>query len=624
MFLIRKLIVLLMMVAPMAVAAQVDHAIEDWVEESGSEADASELSDLLMHYRDNPANLNDTASLSALPFLSPFQISALHNYIILHGQLLSVKELLMVPGFDSLVVARIAPLVKTEPYEERGMSSLGEILRRGSHTMVAGMGGTFEQAEGYGNGHYEGDNLRTLMSYRFNFGNRVMLRLSADKDPMESWGRDNFYGYSLMVKDIGRLEKLVVGRYNVQFGQGVVLWTGFVPFSVVGSSPVRYAGGIKAANDFYEEGWQQGMAATVRVGCGMSVSAFGSRTDGEWMGGGHLTYRRGNLILGFTAAASLLDDSVQLRNYAYNRDYFRGDRAGVLGFDALWQAGRTLLFGEVAMDHEGHPAAVGGVRLSVGGNNSVGLAVRHFHQRYHALHAAAYGLGGTRNEQGVSFDAQLQLPFKMVALLSADVHRFPSLRYGSYAPSAGSWLRAQVSRHFGQHLEAVVRYALRGQQRNAPGSDSIVYLSEETAKHQLQGQLRYSAGPWRLTTRAIVSWFDTEASGSQHGWLVAQEARYVQGRWQGAMQVAWHDIDGYYARITLSESMLQYAFSIPTLLGSGLRLSALVRCDISRWLNVSFKYTLTARPDEEEIGSGDAATPGPVRQTWHIQTRWKF
>lgn len=602
----RRLIVLLAMAVPMLVAAQDDYTVEQWIDERGSDLDAAELSDLLLHYADNPVNLNDTASLSAVPFLSPFQIKALRNYILLHGQLLSVKELALVPGFDSLALERIAPLVSVAPYVGQRQPSLSEILRRGRHTVVAGLGGAMQPGAASGDDAGNGDNLRALLCYRFTYGHHVVLQLSADKDPVEPWAKGNFYGYSLTLSDFGRLERLVVGRYNLQFGQGVALWSGFAPFGLLGASPVRYGGGVRPASAFCEEGWQQGLAATLRLARPLSLSLFASRTGGEWMAGAHATLRQGNLVLGLTAAASLFDDSVRLRDYVYNQDYFCGDRSAVVALDALWQSGRTLLFGEAAVDVEGHWAGIGGARLAVGGGNSLGLTLRHYDPRYHNPHAAAHALSATRNEQGLSLDAQLQLPFRLTALLSADVHRFPSLRSGSYAPSAGTWLRMQLGRSLGPRASFAIRFARRVQQRNVPGSDSVPYLAEETLRRQLQGQFRLTLGPWRFNTRAILSWFDAEQLGTQHGWLLSQEACYRRGRWQAALQATWHDIGGYYARITLSESNLQYAFSIPSLQGRGLRASAVVRFDVNRWLNVSLKYTCSDR------------------HTWHLQARLKF
>lgn len=621
---VRRLIVLFLFVLPMTVEAQVDDAIEQWVEDNGSEGNVSELCDLLLSLADNPVNLNDTAAVSSLPFLSPFQVKALRNYIALYGQLVTVAELYMVPGFDSLTVDLLLPLVKVEPYERQPFPGVGEMLRRGHHTLIGGLGGTVEKAQGYENGHYEGDNLHGLLSYRFSYGNNVVLQLSADKDPAEAWGKDNFYGYSLVVSGLlGKVEKLVLGRYNLQFGQGVTLWTGFEPFALTGSSPVRYAGGAKAASPFSEEGWLEGMAATIGLGRGFKMTAFGSRVGEEWMGGGHVELRRGNLVLGLTLSASLLDDSVRLRDYVYNQDYFRGDRAGVLGVDVLWQKGRMLLFGEATTDAEGHPAALGGMNISLSGGNSVGIVLRHYDSRYHNLHSAAYSIGSsTRNEQGVCLNGSFRLPLGIKALASADVHRFPTLRYGCYAPSTGSKWQLQLGHSVGHHGEATVRYSLRCQQRNVPGTSGKVI--EDTFRQLLQGQLRFTSGAWRFTSRVILSWFDTGESGRQQGWLAAQEVRYGHGRWQATVQVAWHDIDGYYARIYLSESNLQYAFSIPMLQGRGLRTSAVVRYDVFKGMNVSFKYTLQARPGEESIGTRDAATLGPVRQTWHLQVRLKF
>ncbi len=620
---IRRLILLLLFALPLTAVAQIDEAIEQWVEEHGSDANVSELTDLLIQLNDNPVNLNDTTAVSSLPFLSPFQVRALQNYIMLYGQLMSVAELHLVPGFDSLTVALVTPLVKAEPYEKQSFPGMAEMFRRGRHTLATGLGGTIERAKGYDNGKYEGDNLRGLLCYRFNYDNHVALQLSADKDPTETWGKDNFYGYSLTLDNIGRLERLVVGRFDVQFGQGVAIWTGFDPFSLMGNSPVRYAGGVKAASPFYEEGWQEGVATTVRLGRKVSVSAFGSRVDEEWLGGGHVGFRHGNLILGVTASASVLDDSVRLRNYVYNQDYFRGDRAGALGVDALWQWGRLLLFGEMATDAEGHPAGIGGLKFSLGNDNSIGLAVRHYDSRYHNLHTAAYSIGSrTANEQGVSLDGRFRLPLGLATLISADLHRFPKMKYGCYAPSTGSKWQMQLGRAVGHRGETWVRYTLRHQQRNVPGTSGAVI--ENTLRQQLQGQYRFTSGPWRLTTRVILSWFNTEESGNQQGWAASQEVRYSHGRWQTAVQAAWHDINGYYARIYLSESYIQYAFSMPVLQGRGLRASAVLRYDLTRWINLSFKYALVFRPGEDYIGSDNAATPGSVRQTWHLQLRCKF
>lgn len=612
----------MLLLSPWVAKAQVDDAVELWVEERG-ESGAADLHDLLLQLADNPVNLNDTNALSIIPFVSPFQQRSLKNYIILHGQLLSLKELQLIPGFDSATVALLTSFVKVEPYASPSSLTLSDLLSRGRHTLVSGIGGTVEQAQGYSNGHYEGDNLHALFCYSYNYDNHISLRISGDKDPTEAWGKDNFYGYHLMLSDIGCIEKLIVGRYNLRFGQGVTLWTGFEPFSLMGESPVRYGNGVRPASAFSEEGWQEGLATTIKLTHSVNLSAFGSRHDGEWFGGGHLEYRNDNLILGTTLTATRFDDSLSVGNYTYNQDYFRGDRQAAIGIDALWQINRLTLFGEVAVDHKGAPAGIGGVRLAVG-ENSFGVTLRHYDSRYHNLHSAAYSMSETRNEQGVSLDARLRLPLALTALLSVDIHRFPRLKYGVYTPSEGAWLRGQLTRQFGQNVEASLRFSWRQNQRNIPNIDSILYLGEESVKQQLQGRVKITMAPWTFTTRGILSWFDAEQTSSQKGWLVAQEARYTHRQWQMVLQAVWFDVNGYNARIYLTESNLQYSYGIPMLSGRGLRTSAVVRYDISKWLNISLKYAWMVYPDQTSVGTGDAMTDGNHRQTWHLQLRWKF
>ena len=119
----RRIIVFLLLLTPWVVMAQVDDAVELWVDER-EDTWVSDMNDLLLQLADNPVNLNDTNAVSIIPFVTPFQLRSLKNYIILHGQLLSEKELLMIPGFDSMTVALLTPYVKIEPYSPPSSDSL--------------------------------------------------------------------------------------------------------------------------------------------------------------------------------------------------------------------------------------------------------------------------------------------------------------------------------------------------------------------------------------------------------------------------------------------------------------------------------------------------------------------
>lgn len=616
----RWLILLLILTLPPTVGAQVEQSLEQWMEETEDSEAAADLGDLLQQLQDNPVNINDTAALAVLPLLSPFQYRALANYILLHGQLLSLKELRFIPGFDSATVQWLEQVATAAPFESRK----GWRLSHGHHRLVAGLGGTAERAEGYRNGHYEGDNLRALLCYTYTLPGHIDLRLTADKDPAEAWGKANYYGYHLMLSDMGPVERLIVGRYNLQFGQGLTLWTGLRPFNLTGMTPLRFGAGIRPASAFYEEGYQEGVAARVRLSRRLRLSAFGSHTDGENLAGTHLDYRHGNLVAGLTAACTLLDDSLATRDYVYNQLHFRGRRQCNIGADVAWQWQRLTLYGEAAIGKNGAPAAIGGMLLQADSRNRFGVSYRFHHRNYHNLHAQGYAIGSTQGEQGVTLDAESRLPLGMTLTASLDAYSFPTLHYANYRPSAGSWLRLQLCRQWGPSLVSTLRYAYRQKERNIPNLDSTLYLGEETVRQQLQGEVAGSFGPWNVKARGILARFDSDNGQPQQGWLANLTARYSLRRLQVTAAATWFDVDGYYARIYLGESNLQYAWSMPALYGRGLRAWTVARWRLSEHLTVGAKYAITYMPSQEAIGSGDSRTHGPTRQTWFLQLRCAY
>ena len=617
---VRRWLIILLALVPLCATAQVDDAIEQWMQEDVPEEQAAAAADMLMQLNYEPVSINDTAAVRELPLMTPFRYRALCNYITLYGQLLSTKELALIPGFDSVTVALLSSMTTAEPYNGRTK------LRwwQGHHNVVTGIGGTVEQAAGYRDGRYEGDNLHALFCYNYKYRNNISVRLVVDKDPGEVWGKSNFYGYHVMLSNIGRLDKLIVGRYGLQFGQGLTLWTGFKPFSIMGGTPERFGTGVRQACTFYETDYLEGAAATVRLWQGLHLSAFASRVQGETLAGGHAEWRSDNLVAGVTVAATRLDDSLAVRDYVYNQTRFRGQRLFNGGVDVTWQWRRLTLYGEASLDGEGHPAAIAGATLTPSSVNRFGVSYRYYHPLYHNLHAQGYAIGTTQGEKGVTLDAATQLPWGFTMLASVDLHHFESLRYGSYSPSSGAWLRLQVSRHIGQRMQATVRYADRLKERNIPNIDSTLYLGEQTLRRQLQGELKAKLGSWLLTTRAMYAHFGSENVDAQEGWLVAQTARYAKGPLQVTAGLAYFDVGGYYARLYLSESCLQYAWSIPMFYGKGLRSHVVVRWSINENISLAAKYDVTRYLDRDSVGSGAAETEGPARQTWFVQLRLKM
>ena len=199
---------------PLAARAQtpLPAAAVDYIEqlsEEGEEEAVEEILELYEAYADQPMNLNDTVNLLPdVPFVSGMHRQYLLAYIHLYGELHTVDELYNIHGFDSLTVEMLRPIVTAEPIAGGRALTLKELLTHGRSNLVTGVSGTVEQARGYRDSIYEGDNLRLMWRYSYNYKDRIRLQVSGDKDPGEALftgsqrqGFD-FYGYSLLLNDL--------------------------------------------------------------------------------------------------------------------------------------------------------------------------------------------------------------------------------------------------------------------------------------------------------------------------------------------------------------------------------------------------------------------------------------
>ncbi|MBR1793249.1 MAG: hypothetical protein IJ764_06380 [Bacteroidales bacterium] len=649
---------------PMALTDWLEHWQEEFGDEEGFDSD--EVIDYYESLMDNPINLNDTHSnvLRTLPFIGDFRWRILKAYIALHGQLISVDELYLLNGYNRQLVELLKPIVSVAPVPSKDTVNLRQMLSQGRSQLLLGMGANIETSRGYREGIYEGDPLRLYARYQYHFKERVHLSLSADKDPGEAFfsgsqrqGFD-FYSGHLLVNDIGIVKSAVLGHYNLQFGQGLTLWSGFAPSGSLLSEGFRYPRGIAAASAFAEQGYLQGLAVTVAFAPHWDMTAFysnvardasadvsgvvhGLSNSGyhrtpteiakkdllrEQLFGTHLQYRTDNIELGGTFSRTLLSDSIIPSMSIYNYYAFRGDENVNIGIDGRFRMGDLTLFGEVSLTSLFAVAAIGGVSLSLAPDHCLGFSLRHYDKDYYNLHNAPLSrTSGAWGEEGINIIYQQSLPWAIKSQFEVDLYRLSAMHYGIYAPSKGSVFRCSLSRQFTRTLQLNVGYVYRTRERNV-AFEAPVYTVEQTSRRQLTAQLSSGLGAWTFRTRLSQCWFQAELSSSRQGFLVSQDIQYGFVRMPLALTMRFllFDVDGYDARIYASESDLAYQFSAMAYSGQGLRFYMVARYAVTKTITLSAKYAITTHPNVQSIGSSYEQIDGDHRQSWKLQLRWNF
>ena len=376
--------------------------VERLAEESDDDIDFEDLLENYIFLSDNPVNLNsdEVIQLVELRLISLFQYEALQEYRRKFGDFLLLDELKMVERFDEQTAALILPVVCIGKDQGKNKPTLGKMARYGKHQLLGRYEQVLEQQQGYApiddsasqaspNSHYLGSPQKYQLRYTYNYRNNIRAGFVVEKDAGEPSLFD-FTGFHLYAKDLGIVKAAVLGDYQLSFGQGLTLWSGWnFGKAGAGSSVMKQGRGITPKASACEYGFMRGAAVTLGGGpfsgtffysnrwVDANVSVADSldneaelvsslqetgyhRTPGELQDrhairqqviGGHLACALAHFEFGYTAHHTWLSVPLELKPTHYNQYYFQGQRLTNQGVDFKYIKGKFALFGEAAMSY---------------------------------------------------------------------------------------------------------------------------------------------------------------------------------------------------------------------------------------------------------------------------------
>lgn len=262
-----------------------------WIEEQQAlgaleEDEAGQLYALYERLRLVPLELNTLheEELHQLPFLSDYQIYQLLRFRSDRGQLLSLGQLSLVPGWDAatlrlfvpIAVCRYAPRPSSlAVLEGRGQLELGYRRREGQRPRAGQLGA--EDA--------------ALLSAYYQRQERLQLYVAGAKGYGEPWswrGRRGFdsYNLSLRLSREGLLRQLVLGDYRMARGLGLVLGQGNYSLGLRSYRP-RLGRGLRPVQHATEQRFARGLACVLtpargwELGFGLSLRALDATRRGS-------------------------------------------------------------------------------------------------------------------------------------------------------------------------------------------------------------------------------------------------------------------------------------------------------------------------------------------------------
>lgn len=638
--------------------------IEDFVQNLIGSPENTNIEDLyesFLQYYLHPLDLNTAGreELSALYILSEKQLNSFWDYRNKIGTLISIYELQSVPDFDLPLIYKLLPFVIVRPKESvlpdfsRNQQSL--LLR---YSQIPEKKKGFTDPDLRSKVRYEGPAFKSYLRYKMADSRNFSMGFTLEKDEGETSLTD-FASAHFQLQNKGHLKNLVIGDYQVQFGQGLITSAGF--YLGKGSETVlairKSHLGIKTYTSATEMNFFRGIASTFRFG-NLEVTGFysGNKRDAnlssdsilsresyisslqtsglhrtvaeiedkrrlfEQNFGMNICFKRHEegFIFGLTALKTSFEIPIQQSDKLYKLFEFSGKDNFLIGLHYSYQLQNFNFFGEIARSSGGGWGLVNGVIGSLGRNTDFSMLFRNYQKDFHSFYADSFS-ENTRNINETGFYAGFKQQFsrKFSASAYVDFFRFPWYKYlVDKETTNGFGYLCKVLYRPRKSLEAYLQFKEENKEGNTKIQESYtdkkgnlnsreITVVRNNTRRVMSGSLTGKiSNIWSFQSRISLGTSQFEGQGLSRGFALAQDLNADLNKWNFSGRVAFFNTDDYDSRQYFYEQDVLYAFSFPAYSGKGIRHSVIIRRKLSKRIDCWLRWSRTDLFDGMTFGSG--------------------
>ena len=180
--------------------------------------------ELLSHWFSHPLSVNAASKSRLLSsgLFTPYQVATLTDCRDRSGDILSLAELSLIDGFSPEIASALAPFISLRSDSLPGQSDQSAGSRGSTHKLQFRNSVRIQDGAEVGYG----------MKYRLSCENGIEAGIGLNRSYTEKkyWPAGGTFFLAYYGK--GHLGKILVGDYNLRFGQGLAVWTGFSMSSI--------------------------------------------------------------------------------------------------------------------------------------------------------------------------------------------------------------------------------------------------------------------------------------------------------------------------------------------------------------------------------------------------------
>ena len=656
----------------------IDAIIESLIENRANDDEQfiqpEEWIDRLHHLSENPVSVNTATEeeLKSIGLLNDFQVHSLIKYRKENGYFESIFELQLVYGFNINLIKQIIPFISLE--KTRQSPGFKNAFRHTRHEFVARYQSVIEKQKGYLPANdslppkYFGNPSRQYYRYQLKAGNKIKAGVTLEKDPGETLfsgkiyqGLDYNSGY-IQLNGKGVLKQLNLVDFHTNWGQGLVLWTGFgMGKSSFVTNTEKVSTGISKYSSSNENRLLRGVSTTLKLknwefamlfsgklldagiqadSVETGVTSFyesGLHNTGlslekkdrlkEHLAGLRLSHKREKFRLGVSVAHHQFGQQILKSEKFYKLYDFSGTEYQNIGIDYHYNLGKFIIYGEEAVSSTRGTAFLNGALIKVHPRIMMNVLHRAYSKKYFAHYSNAFSESSKiKNEQGFYIGLDL-FPFQKVKLSAyADAYRFPWATFSCSVPSYGNDYFLQAEYLPNDHL--MLKFLMKTESKDVDYSNETTKTDITAISKNTKYRFDFSyvlTEQVELKNRLELSCFSLEKENEQ-GTMFYQDVRYKPKNlpFRVYLRYSLFNTQGYASRIYTYENDVLYTFNIPALFDTGLRYYTMVKWEASKNISLWARFSRTTYRDRETVSSGDNEIQGNKKSEIKLQLRWKL
>jgi len=652
--------------------------IEQMAANMDEEPDMQELTDKLEFLYQNKIDLNTATAeqLSELFFLSDIQIKSIISYRDKYKGFNTLYELKFITAIPEAERNMMLPFINLSG--KTANTNAKKFKRSGKHNIYARTQFITETQKGYeppetasdSANRYLGNKYKYYLKYTYT-RQKISSALVLEKDQGEPFAHKNqplgfdFYSGYVQLINTGIIDKMVIGDFKVQLGQGLIVNTGFGSgASVIGVNLNKRLQGVKANTSADEINYLRGVATNLKWKK-LRVTLFGSITKNDarlteidtnetdiqqfiesMPGTGYhrtlseiaLQNNSTKTIAGAMAGLVFNQFRVNINSVyqhfnpeilpsdnLYQKYYFSGTTLVNTSLDYLYIVKSASFFGEIAIDDNLATAQIHGVNLPLSPFFAFAVMYRNYSTFYKSILSNAYVQNSSvTNEKGLVMAMEIQVAKGWLVTFKNDMYQHPWIAYRKNAPVFASEQQVQIN-YRKRTFQSYARFRISNTEQNESGSDENLISLEKVQKYTIRLNTKYQYEFLKLANNIDFTKY-TKDNNSENGYMLYQDIQYSFKRFPLNLSFRYALFNApYNARLYAYEHDILHAFSVPAYYYNGTRMYLNVHAKLSEDFDIWFRISQFRYFDRTQISEGTMnEIDKPHKTEIKIQIRYTF